>query len=193
MRKALIFLVLIILAPKIHAQNSGEMRFADTRYRYMDISHTFGNKIVADLFYIGVPGSNEFNFGLGYAWQPKAGLTLEPVIYAAQTKEQNQRSLKIALQANYERKGWKINCFLAHNVPLRKNAAPYQVLDTLDVTRVLKKPWEFGVSSGIFHQAGRWNPQVGPIAKLNDSRGAWAVSYRLGPQKEFRIGRTFNF
>jgi len=50
-------------------------------------------------------------------------------------------------------------------------------LDTLDVTRTLGARWEAGVQSGFFHAGGTWNPQVGPLVKLNDHLGAWAVSY----------------
>ena len=174
------------------AQNMFEVRGADSKYRYVDWNYTFHSSAVVDLFYIGVPGSNEFNLGGGYGI--KAGkLTLTPLLYAVLGKEGGQRGLKIALLVTLDKDGWKLNSFLAHYAPVSGEVSQYQVLDTLDFSRVLGKRWELGVSTGFFHSGGTWNPQTGPMVKLNDRLGSWAASYRFGPQKEFRFGRIFIF
>jgi hypothetical protein len=67
------------------------------------------------------------------------------------------------------------------------------VTDVFDVTRAVGNRWAVGVQSGVFRAGDAWNPQVGPLVKFNDRRGAWAASYRLGPQREFRVGRVVTF
>jgi hypothetical protein len=174
------------------AQNMFEVRGADSKYRYVDWNYTFHNSAVVDTFYIGVPGSNEFNLGGGYGI--KIGkLTVSPLLYAVLGKEGAQRGLKMALLVTFDKNGWKLNSFLAHYAPLSGEVSQYQVLDTLDFSRVFGKHWEFGISNGFFHSDGKWNPQAGPMVKLNDRFGSWAASYRFGPQKEFRLGRIFVF
>ena len=174
------------------AQNMFEVRGADSKYRYVDYNYTFHCSAVVDLFYIGVPGSNEFNFGGGYGF--KFGkLTLTPLLYAVIGKESGQRGIKIALLASFDKSGWKLNSFLAQYAPVSGGVSQYQVLDTLDFTRALGKRFELGLSTGFFHSGGAWNPQTGPIVKLNDRYGSWAASYRFGPQNEFRLGRVFIF
>jgi hypothetical protein len=174
------------------AQGMFELRGADTKYRYVDFNYTFKNSVVADLFYIGVPGSNEFNVGAGYAVK-RGRLVLTPLAYAVFGKEGSQRGVKVAMLVSYEKDGWKLLSFLGHYIPASGAVRSYQVMDTLDFTRTIGKRWEVGVQSGFFHSEGAWNPQTGPLLKLNDRHGAWAVSYRFGPQKEFRAGRVLTF
>jgi len=173
-------------------QNLVEVRGADTKYRYVDWNYTWKSAAVVDVFYIGVPGSNELNVGGGYAI--KAGrLLLTPLVYAVIGKEDSQRGVKFAVLASFEKDGWKLLSFLGAYARASGEVRPYQVLDTLDLTRTFAARWEAGVQSGFFRTGGAWNPQVGPLLKLNDRRGAWAVSYRFGPQREFRAGRVLTF
>jgi len=172
------------------SQHVFEARGADTKYRYFDWNYTFHNSVIIDLFYVGVTGSNEFNLGGGYAFKPVPSLLIAPLLYAVLGKEGGQRGVKIALLLMWEEHGWKANSFLAHYAPVSGDVASYQVLDTADFTRVLKKRWEAGVSAGFFHADRTWNPQVGPLLRVNDRFGAWMVSYRFGPQREFRAGRV---
>jgi hypothetical protein len=174
------------------AQNMLEFRGADTKYRYVDWNCTFKNALVIDLFYIGVPGSNEFNLGGGYAVK-RGPLVLTPLVYAVLGKESSQRGVKVALLASFEKNGWKLLSFFGHYIPASGGVRSYQVLDTLDFTRAIGKRWEAGLQTGFFHAGGAWNPQTGPLVKLNDRHGAWAVSYRFGPQNEFRVGRVLTF
>jgi hypothetical protein len=184
--------VLCTLCWQAAAQNIIELRGADTKYRYADWNYTFANSAVIDLFYVGVPGSNEFNLGGGYAF--KAGkLTINPLLYAVLGKEGSQRGLKLALLVMFEKEGWKLNSFIAHYARLSGDVRHYQVMDTLDFSKVLGKRWEVGISNGFFHADGKWNPQIGPLLKFNDRLGAWGASYRFGPQKEFRLTRLFAF
>ncbi len=172
------------------SQHVFEARGADTKYRYFDWNYTFPNSAIVDLFYVGVPGSNEFNLGGGYGFKPVPSLLIAPLLYAVLGKEGGQRGVKIALLLIWEKNGWKANSFLAHYAPISGDVTRYQVLDTADFTRVLHTRWEGGVSAGFFHTGGTWSPQVGPLLKVNDRLGAWAVSYRFGPQREFRVGRV---
>ena len=173
------------------AQHYLEVRGANTEYRYFDWNYTFSNSIVLDGFYVGMPGSNEFNLGGGYAVKPSSSLTITPLIYAVIGKEGGQRGIKLAVLVALDKGGWRLNAFLGQFARLSGEVGGYQVLDTLDASRVIGRRWEIGLSSGFFHANQDWNPQVGPLAKFNDRLGSWSVSYRFGPQNEFRAGRTF--
>jgi hypothetical protein len=195
MKKTLWFPVVLSLALCVvpaRAQQMLEFRGADTRYRFADWSWTSPGSLVLDLFYVGVPGSNEFNLGGGYAIR-KGKLTVVPLVYAVLAREGRQRGVKVAVLALYEKDGWKLNGFLGHFAPSSGEVSRYQVLDTLDLTRTIGKRWEAGLSSGFFHTGDEWSPQVGPMARLNDRWGSWAASYRFGPQKEFRLVRILAF
>jgi hypothetical protein len=174
------------------AQNLAEVRLADTKYRYADWNYTFKSSAVVDLFYVGVPGSNEFNLGGGYAFK-RGGLVLTPLLYFVIGKEESQSGVKVALLAAFERRGWKLLSFIGHYEPISGAVGSYQVLDTLDVTRVIAGRFEAGIQAGFFRQDHAWNEQIGPLLKLNDRLGAWAVSYRFGDQNEFRAGRVLTF
>ncbi len=189
--RACLFLVLSLAARQGLAQHYLEVRAADTKYRYFDWNYTFSNSAIVDLFYVGVPGSNEFNLGGGYGFKPKPSLMVAPLAYAVIGKEAGQRGVKIALLVAFEKNGWKVNSFFGHFAPASGDVGRYQVLDTLDVSRVIHGPFEVGLSNGFFHSGGKWNPQIGPLFKLTDRFGSWYVSCRFGPQNELRFGRTF--
>jgi hypothetical protein len=172
------------------AQHYLEARGANTKYRYFDWNYTFKNPVVVDAFYVGVPGSNEFNFGGGYSFKPKPSLTITPLAYAVVAKEAGQRGIKIALLVMIDKNGWRVNSFIGHFAPISGDIKNYQVLDTLDASKVIFKRYEIGISNGFFHADEKWNPQIGPLFKLNDRLGAWAVSFRFGPQNELRFSRV---
>jgi hypothetical protein len=184
------FLALFVSGRDGLAQHYLEGRIANTEYRYFDWNYTFHNSAIVDVYYVGVPDSNEFNLGGGYGFKPKPSLTIAPLAYAVIGKEAGQRGIKIALLVMYEKSGWKLNSFLGHFSPIAGDVKHYQVLDTLDVSRVLHGPVEIGLSNGFFHAEGKWNPQIGPLFKLNDRLGSWYVSCRFGPQNELRFGRS---
>ena len=196
LRPLLIFVVvtasLLCGFPSAAGQGLAEVRLADTKYRFVDVSYTWKNGVVFDGFYVGVPGSNELNAGAGYAFR-RGALTLTPLVYAVIGKEGGQRGVKTALLAGFERKDWKFLAFAGAFVRASGSTAGYQVLDTADLTRTLATRWELGVQAGFFRTGGAWNTQVGPLLKLNDSRGAWAVSYRFGNEKELRVVRVLVF
>ncbi len=191
MRRLAILAVLLCIVRASPAQHYVELRGADSKYRFADWNYTFANSAIIDLFYVGVPGSNEFNFGGGYGLKIGASLTIAPLVYFVAGKEGGQRGIKTAVLVAFDRDGWKLNSFFAHYSKVSGAVSKYQVLDTLDFTRTIGKGWEVGVSNGFFHADGAWNPQVGPLVKRNDRLGAWAVSYRFGPQREFRVIRVF--
>ncbi len=189
--KLSVLLAFCLVCRQVQAQHYLEVRGASTEYRYFDWNYTFSNSIVLDTFYVGVPGSNEFNLGGGYALKPSPSLTITPLVYAVIGKEGGQRGIKLAVLAALDKDGWRLNAFLGQYARLSGEVGGYQVLDTLDVSRVVCRRWEIGMSGGFFHADREWNPQVGPLIKFNDHLGAWSVSYRFGPQNEFRAGRTF--
>jgi hypothetical protein len=185
-------LALFLFAPVAAAQHMLEVRGADTKYRYVDWNFSFSNGAVVDVFYVGVPGSNELNVGGGYAIK-RGALVVTPLAYLVVGKEGGQRGVKLAVLVTFDKAGWKVVSFLGDYIQAAGDVEPYQVLDTLDITRVVGKRWEAGLQSGFFRTGGTWSPQVGPLLKLNDSHGAWAASYRFGPQNEFRVGRVLTF
>lgn len=183
---------LLLGVRNLAGQAVAEVRLADTRYRFVDVSFTRKDGVVFDCFYVGVPGSNELNAGGGYAFKRHA-LTLTPLAYAVIGKEDGQRGVKVALLTAYERDRWKFASFVGAFVRTSGSTDSYQVLDTADLTRTLGGPWELGLQAGFFRAGGAWNTQIGPLLKRNDGRGAWAVSYRFGHEKEFRVGRVIVF
>jgi hypothetical protein len=190
-RKIACVLVLIWTARPGIAQHYVELRGADTKYRFADWNYTFSNGAIVDVFYVGVPGNNELNAGAGYAFRVRPWLTISPLAYATAAKEDGERGIKTAVLVTLDRDGWKLNSFFGHFSPISGSVGRYQVLDTIDLTRAVGHSWELGASTGFFHSEGKWNPQSGPLVKRNDRLGAWAVSYRFGPQREFRLIRTF--
>ena len=191
--KTFTLLILFILSRSGMAQHYLEGRIASTEYRYFDWNYTFPNSAIVDLFYVGVPDSNEFNLGGGFGFKPSPSLTVAPLAYAVIGKEAGQRGIKVALLVMFEKNGWKLNSFLGHFSPIAGDIERYLVLDTLDFSRILHGPFEIGLSNGFFHTGGTWNPQIGPLFKLNDRLGSWYVSCRFGPQNELRFGRSLAF
>jgi hypothetical protein len=189
--KTFIFLALFASGRQGWAQHYLEGRIASSEYRYFDWNYTFSNSAIVDLFYVGVPDSNELNMGGGYGFKLKPSLTVAPMAYAVIGKEAGQRGVKLALLVMFEKNGWKLNSFLGHFSPIAGDVEHYQVLDTLDVSRVIHGPFEVGLSNGFFHAGGKWNPQIGPLFKVNDRMGSWYVSCRFGPQNELRFSRSF--
>lgn len=193
-------IVLFLLSVScMFAQNLVELRVASNQYRYADWNKTFKNSVVTDVFYIGVPGTNEANLGLGYQFKLRS-LTLIPVTYVTSAKEGPQAAVKFGLIGGLEAGQWKSGFYLARLQSLQRGYEGYQVLDTLDVTRKLGKRWELGGSFGLFHQDGKWNPQLGPLVRLNDKRGpkdeergSWGFSFRVGTDIEARFIRTWTF
>ena len=173
-------------------QNLIEARLADTEYRYLDWSHTWRNAAVLDLFYVGVPGSDELNLGGGYGFT-RGGLVVTPLAYAVIGRQDRRRGIKLALLISADHRGWKLLSFIGQYIPISGEVDSYLVMDALDLTRKIGSRWELGIQSGFFHTDGDWNQQTGPLLKLNDKHGTWAVSYRFGSEDEFRGGRVITF
>lgn len=185
--------VLCLICQRALGQHYLEVRGASSRYRYFDWNYTFANSAVLDVFYVGVPGSNEFNFGGGYLLKSRRSLLITPLAYAVIGKEGGQRGLKLAVLVSFDNEKWRLNSFLGHYVRFAGEVGSYQVLDSLDASRVIHRRWEIGISNGFYHAERKWNPLIGPLLKLNDRLGYWSVSYRFGPQNEFRACRVFLF
>jgi hypothetical protein len=186
---ASVLLLGLLLVPRAFGQHVVEVRGADTKYRFADWNYTFPNGPVMDVFYVGVPGSNEVNAGGGYAFK-RGGLVVTPLVYGVIGMEGAQSGVKVALLVSVDKAGWKLLSFLGDYLPISGEVESYLVLDTLDFTRAIGKRWELGVQAGFFKTGDAWNPQIGPLVKFNDRLGAWAASYRFGPDNEFRVGRV---
>ncbi len=174
------------LAMLVGAQDVVEFRSASRgEYRYADWAHN-GNKWATDLYYIGVPGNNELSACLGYQLK-----TITPYFCGVAAKEDRELGIKTAASIAWEKKEWKADAYLAYFKPLRGAAEAYITADAVNLTRVLPKGWETGISTGFFLQGGIWNPLAGPLVRKNDRLGFWAVSYRFGPTNELRLSRVF--
>jgi hypothetical protein len=179
----------VSLAPIAAGQHVVEVRGADTKYRFADWNYTFRKGPVMDVFYVGVPGSNEVNAGGGYAFK-RGGLVVTPLVCGVIGMEGARGGVKVALLISVDKAGWKLLSFLGDYLPISGAVESYLVLDTLDFTRAIGRRWELGVQAGFSKIGDAWNPQIGPLVKFNDRLGAWAASYRFGPNNEFRVGRV---
>jgi hypothetical protein len=173
------------------AQHYFEARLADPQYRFADWSYTFSSSAVVDVFYVGVPGSDEINLGGGFGFTPSPWFTVTPLAYAVFDAGGDQRGVKLAVLASFAKDGWKASAFLGRFARVSGGVGSYQVLDTLDGTRAVGDHLELGVSSGFFHADHEWNLLVGPLVKWNDGLGYWALSYRFGDEDELRAVRVF--
>ena len=146
---ALVIAATLCTGASAAAQNLVEVRLADSHYRYIDWNYTWKSGVVVDLFYIGVPGSNEFNLGGGYTFK-KGPVVVTPLVYAVLGKEDSQRGVKVALLVAFDKDGWKWLSFIRVLFPVSGAVTRYQVLDTLDFTRTIGKRWEVGVQTELF-------------------------------------------
>jgi hypothetical protein len=190
-RSPLFAIGLLTLAPAAFAQDLVELRGSSTAYRYVDYLHPLRGKWVLDAFYIGVPGNNEGNLGVGYTLALTKALSVTPLVYATGAKEDRELGIKVAALILLDTEKWKGSGYFGRFVRLRGDITAYTLADTADLTRVFTRHWEAGLSTGFFHQDKAWNPQAGPLVKRNDRLGGWGLSYRFGSARELRITRTF--
>jgi hypothetical protein len=186
-----LFVTLVAGGARATAQTIAEVRVADTKYRYVDVNHTWSNGAFLDVFYVGMPGANELNVGLGRTL--KLGpVALTPAVYAVVGKEGGERGVTVAVLVNAEKDGWKVLAYVGHFTRVSGDVDSYDVTDTMDVTHALGKRFDVGVQWGYLRLGDEWNHQVGPVMKINDSHGNWAASYRFGV-REFRVARVVVF
>ena len=186
--------LLVTLPGAAGAQTAVELRGAAASggiYRYVDVNHTFDNKVVADALYLGVPGSDEIYLGVGRVLS--AGpLSLIPMVYGVAGRHGGQRGVALGLIAVGAAGGWSVNGFLGYFEPVRGDVPRYLFMDSLDVTGKFGR-WEIGGSAGFFRMGDAWNPLVGPTVMRTDARGAWRASIRTGSHTEVRLIRTVAF
>lgn len=190
------FLALILTcAGCLSAENFVELRGAQNGYRYLLADHYLRQNLYVELFYVGLPGSDELNFGIGYRLIAGESLTLQPIFYAATVNVQHkkQRGAKVGVYASYQYNKWNINGFLGYFIPFHKHSNNYLVLDSLDLKRTLTKKWNLGATTEFFLQGGKWNPLVGPMLERTDKRGGWRINFLFGSAVQFRLIRSFNF
>jgi len=181
-----------VLPAAASAQTLIELRGATTEYRFVDLNHTFRSGLFLDLVYVGAPGSNELYVGGGWSFK-REGVTLTPILYGVAAKENDERGVVLAGSVFIDRGGWRVLGFGGHFFRASGDVPDYDFLDSLDVTRVIAKRWELGVSAGFLHIGEDWNPLVGGTVKLNDSRGTTALAFRGGYRGELRLIRTLTF
>jgi hypothetical protein len=170
-----------------------ELRAATTGYRFVDLNHTFRRGVFLDALYLGATGSDELYVGGGWSFHPAKNVTLTPVLYAVGGKQGDERGLSLSGSVFVDRGGWRVLAFGGHFFRTSGDVADYDFLDSLDLTRVVGKRWEIGVSAGFVHSAGEWNELVGGTVKLNDRRGVTALQVRGGHRGETRLIRTLVF
>jgi hypothetical protein len=181
-----------LLAAPLSAQTVVELRASTTEYRYLDVSHTFANRVVLDALYLGVPGMNELYLGAGYQLRPAAGISVAPIAYLVLGKENEERGACLGALLSVDRGGWKAVGFAGHFFRTGGEVADYTFVDALDLTRASGR-WEFGASAGLYDTRGDLTWLVGPTVKRNDRRGAWAASARFGNDTEVRLLRILTF
>jgi hypothetical protein len=182
-----------LLPAAAHAQSLLELRGATTEYRFVDLNHTFRSGLFLDLVYIGAPGSNELYAGGGWSFRPAPGVTLTPIVYAVGAAENDERGVALAGSVFIDRGGWRVLGFGGRFWRLSGDVPDYEFLDSLDVTRVIAKRWELGVSAGFLHLGEDWNGLIGGTVKLNDRLGTTALAVRGGYRGEARLIRTLTF
>ncbi len=183
--------VIFVFALCACSQDFFEVRGTQDKYRYVDWAHTFSNKVTSDLYYIGTPGYNEIAACAGYALPTTKGLSIIPFVCGATAKEDSVKAVKFATAFYWEKKSWKADAYYAHLKSFHSHSQNYHVLDAGNLTYSITKKCEVGISTGFFHQDGKWNPQYGPLVRRNDAFGYWGVSLRTGSTNELRVIRTF--
>ena len=185
--------IVIAAATTLFAQkNYVELRGASPRYDYEEYARELPNNLTVDFVHIGVTGQDQVFMGLGRHFSPAKGLSITPYFYGV-VGTNGQRGVMPAVNASFERGKWKATAFLGRYQRIKGSVSNYTALDTGDVTRSITKRVDLGVSTGFFLTEGQWNLQSGPMVRLKDSRGAWAVSYRFGHVNEVRLTRTISF
>lgn len=147
--------------------------------------------MVADVLYLGVPGSDEIYAGVGRAFSAGT-VTLVPLVYGVAGRQGGERGVAVGLIAVGGVGGWNVNGFLGYFEPVRGDVPRYLFMDSLDLTRRYGV-WEIGGSAGFFHIGDEWNPLVSPTVVRRDAHGAWRASIRGGAYTEARLIRTFAF
>ena len=186
-------LVVALLPAAAHSQTVVELRGSTTRYRFVDLNHTFTRGLFLDLLYLGAPGSNELYAGGGWSFKPAQGVTLTPIVYAVGAHENDERGLALCASLFVDRGGWRVLGFGGRFLRASGDVPDYTFLDSLDVTRVIAGKWELGVSAGFLRIGDDWNELIGGTLKRNDKRGATALAVRGGYKTELRLIRTLVF
>lgn len=186
--------LIVALAPvTAHGQTVVELRGSTTRYRFVDLNHTFTRGLFLDLLYLGAPGSNELYAGGGWSFKPAQSVTLTPIVYAVGAHENDERGLALCASLFVDHGGWRVLGFGGRFLRVSGDVPDYTFLDSLDVTRVIAGKWELGVSAGFLRIGEDWNELIGGTLKRNDKRGATAVAVRSGHKTELRLIRTLVF
>lgn len=176
-------------APK---HNFAEIRWSkDNLYGYGDYVNTKGTRVL-EVFLVKTPGQTQGCAGIGKQFTLNKLGTISAMLYGV-IGSNDQLGVMPAVLPTIEKGKYKSNAFLAWFIPIKGEVHQFLVLDTWDTTYALSKRFDAGTSIGFFLQDGKWNPQVGPVLKINDKLGSYSVSYRVGTGRELRFGRTFIF
>jgi hypothetical protein len=180
-------------AGEVSAQTAVELRGSTTRYRFVDVNHTFPSGVMLDALYLGVPGQNELYLGGGYAWKAARALTVIPLVYGVAGRENGERGVALCAYVLGDAGPWKAVAFVGRFVRASGDVATYDFVDSVDVTRKAAGRWDVGLSSTIYRQEVGWSHYTGPMARRSDARGSWALSVRAGYDTEVRLVRVLTF
>ncbi len=195
-----IITLLFACAGLLQAEDVLEFRAATSQYGFGDWMRIYKNKISTDLYYVRVPGNNEFNACGGYALPKFSGISITPFACATVAKEDREFGLKFPVSVVFQTGTFKADIYYGHFVPLRGDVSAYDILDSGNFTRSFGQiigdgvwRWETGISTNFFHQDGAWNPLIGPLLRRNDKYGFWAVSLLSVTSTELRFSRVITF
>ena len=180
------------LTPAAAAETEVEIRAATTRYRFVEMSRSFDSGVVLDTLYTGEPGMNEVYLGAGYDVSSSDRMSLIPILYAVLGKEYGERGATLGFMADVDHTKWHLVVFAGHFFPTSGAIGGYTFVDSLDLTRKFAR-WEIGGSLAAYEDEGEVVRAAGPVLKLKDRLGAWAVTARYGDESELRVVRTLAF
>jgi len=103
--RGVVFLGATLLAVPAAAQTVVELRASTTKYRYVDVAHTFASGAVVDLLYLGAPGADELYVGAGYQWKAATSLTLTPILYAVAGKQAGECGIVPGALVSFDKAG----------------------------------------------------------------------------------------
>ncbi len=190
---ALVAVLATVAAGVADAQTAMEIRGSSTRYRFVDLNHTFGNGIMVDALYLGVPGQNELYLGAGWQWKAAPALTLIPLAYGVAGRENEERGVMLGAYVLAGSGPWKAIAFAGRFICVSGHVRTYDFLDSLDLTRTLHGRWDVGASASVYREREGWSQASGPMIRRNDGHGSWALSVRFGYETEIRLVRVLTF
>ncbi|HWO89090.1 MAG TPA: hypothetical protein VNL98_08060 [Gemmatimonadales bacterium] len=185
-------LVLCLAVGTARAQTEVELRASTTEYRYIEVSHTLPNGIVADGLYWGDQVLDELWVGGGYYFDVTGWLGALPMVYATFGTE--GRGVSLGMWVTIDGGGWNARGYLGRFMPTSGSLASYTELDGFEATRAVQgSRWGVGVAADGWRSADESYWLLGPALRRADRRGAWSAWLRFGDDTELRLVRSHSF